>query len=194
MSGPAFGHGVDGIEHEIHQRIANLALDRGHERQVRRELGAHVDGGAALLRHVAPARAREVDDLADELVEIDGHESELRFAQPVELAHARHGLRDVVDRALDDLELRTAAFGQRRFAFQQRLGVQRHRRDGVVDVVRDAARHLAQRAQSLLLHDLLLRGAQVVVGLLQGGVQLRLVRRRARRAPWPGAGIRIRRC
>ena len=42
--------------------------------------------------------------------------------------------------------------------------------------MRDAARHLAERAQALLLHDLLLRGAQVVVGLLQRGVQLRLVR------------------
>ena len=42
--------------------------------------------------------------------------------------------------------------------------------------MRDAARHLAERAQALLLHDLLLRLAQVVVGLLQGAVQLRLVR------------------
>ena len=42
--------------------------------------------------------------------------------------------------------------------------------------MRDAARHLAERAQALLLHDLLLRGAQVVVGALQRAVQLRLVR------------------
>jgi hypothetical protein len=43
--------------------------------------------------------------------------------------------------------------------------------------VRDAARHLAEGAQALLLHDLLLRGAQVVIGALKRGIQLRLVRR-----------------
>jgi hypothetical protein len=39
----------------------------------------------------------------------------------------------------------------------------------------DAARHLAERAQALLLHDLLLGGAQIVVSLLQGAVELDLV-------------------
>ena len=112
MSGPALGHGVDGVEHQVDERVANLALDRGDQRQIGRELGAHFDGGAALLRHVAPARAREIDDLADELVEIHGHERQLRLAQTVELTHARHGLRDVVDRALDDFELRTRAWAQ----------------------------------------------------------------------------------
>ena len=73
-------------------------------------------------------------------------------------------------------ELRARRDRQVRLAFEQRFGVQRHGRNGVVDVVRDAAGHLAERAQAFLLHDLLLRGAQVVVGLLQGGVQLRLVR------------------
>jgi hypothetical protein len=58
----------------------------------------------------------------------------------------------------------------------QRLGVQADRRDGVVDVVRDATGHLPQCAQSFLLQDLLLRLAQVVVGALQRAVQMRLVR------------------
>ena len=43
--------------------------------------------------------------------------------------------------------------------------------------MRDAARHLAQRPQPLLLHDRLLRLAQIVVGALQLPVQLRLMRR-----------------
>ena len=73
-------------------------------------------------------------------------------------------------------ELRAPAIGQVWLAFEQRFGVKRHGRYGVVDVVRDAARHLAESAQAFLLHDLLLRGAQVVIGLLKGGVQLRLVR------------------
>ena len=36
----------------------------------------------------------------------------------------------------------------------------------------DSAGHLAERAQTLLLHELLLGLAQVVVRLLQGAVQL----------------------
>src|SRR5689334_14812457 len=39
----------------------------------------------------------------------------------------------------------------------------------------DAARHLAERAQPLLLHHRLLRLAQIVVSPLQGFVELRLV-------------------
>ena len=50
---------------------------------------------------------------------------------------------------------------------EQRLGVQRHRRDRVVDVVRDAARHLPERAQALLLHHGLAALAQIVIGFLQ---------------------------
>ena len=68
--------------------------------------------------------------------------------------------------------VRVLRFGS---CLQQRFGVERHRRNGVVDVVRDAAGHLAQGAQALLLHDGLLGLAQIVVGLLQGAVELRLM-------------------
>ena len=51
--------------------------------------------------------------------------------------------------------------------FRAGFGVESHGRNGVVDVVRDAAGHLAQRAQPLLLHDRLLGLAQIVIGLLQ---------------------------
>ena len=172
----ALGHGIDRVEHEVDERVAYLALHRGDRRQIGRELGAHFDRGATLLRHVAPARAREGNHLADELVEIHGHKRQLRLAQTVELTHARHGLCNVIDRALDDFELRSSAWTQGSFTLEQCLGVQRHRRDGVVDVVCDAARHLPERAQALLLHDLLLRGPQVVVRTLQRAVQLRLIR------------------
>jgi len=36
------------------------------------EFGSHVDGHPALLRHVAPARAREIDDLDDQLFRSTG--------------------------------------------------------------------------------------------------------------------------
>ena len=63
-----------------------------------------------------------------------------------------------------------------RLALQQRFGVERDRRQGVVDVVADAARHLAQGAQPFLLHHRMLGLLQVVIGLLQRFVELRLMR------------------
>ena len=60
---------------------------------------------------------------------------------------------------------------------EHRVDIQRDGRDRVVDVVRDAARHLAERAQALLLQDGVLSELQIFVGLLQRSVQLRLVRR-----------------
>ena len=157
----AFGHRVDGVEDQIGERFADLALDAHDRRAGRRQLGLELDDDAALLRHVAPARAGEVEDLPDQRVEVHGRQRQLRLALAIELAHARNGLRDVVDGALDGLEYSRAAVAQARLALEQRFGVQRHRRDGVVDVVRDAARHLPERAQPLLLHDGLLGLAQV---------------------------------
>ena len=74
------------------------------------------------------------------------------------------------------ITMRAARSAEVRLAFQQRFGIQRHRRNRVVDVVRDAARHLAERAQPLLLHHGVLGLLQIVVGLLQRAVELRLVR------------------
>ena len=98
------------------------------------------------------------------------------LALAIELAHARDGLADVVDRATDDSQLVASLRAHLRFRLQQRIGVERDRRDRVVDVVSDAARHLAERAQPLLLQDGVLALAQILIGLLQPRVQLRLVR------------------
>ena len=59
----ALGHGIDGVEDEVGERVADLAFRADDRRQVRRELGPQLDHDAALLRHVAPARAREIEDL-----------------------------------------------------------------------------------------------------------------------------------
>ena len=48
--------------------------------------------------------------------------------------------------------------------------------NGVVDVVADAARHLAEGAQPFLLHHRMLGLLQIVIGLLQRFVELRLMR------------------
>ncbi len=77
----------------------------------------------------------------------------MRLPLAIKLLHARDGLRHVLDRALDRFEILAGPLAQARFAFEQRLGVKRDRRNGVVDVVGNAAGHLAERAQTLLLHD-----------------------------------------
>ena len=96
--------------------------------QVRRQLGPQLDHDAALLRHVAPAGARQVDHLLHQRVQVHRRERQLRLALPIELAHARHGLRHVLDGALDGLQIargRAALrFGSR---LEQRLGVERDR-------------------------------------------------------------------
>ena len=50
------------------------------------------------------------------------------------------------------------------------------RRERVIDVMRDAAGHLAQRLEPFLLHDSLLGLAQIIVGARQFRVQTGLVR------------------
>ena len=63
-----------------------------------------------------------------------------------------------------------------RLLLQERFRIERHGRKRVVDIVGNAARHLPQGAQPLLLQHGLLGLAQVVVRLLQGGIELRLMR------------------
>ena len=84
--------------------------------------------------------------------------------------------RNVLDRATYRLQITAALIGQTGLALEQRLRVQRDRRDRVVDVVSDAARHLSEHAQSLLLHHGLLRPAQLLVRFLERPVKLRLMR------------------
>ena len=103
----AFGHRIHGIEDQVRQRIADVALDAHDPGQIARQVGLHLDHDAALLRHVAPARTRQIDHLADQQIELHGCEVRLLIALPIELTHAGHGLADIVDRALDDAQVFT---------------------------------------------------------------------------------------
>src|SRR5579871_3811636 len=96
---------------------------------------------------------------------------------PIELPHARDRLRNVVDGALNDLQKSASLRTQALLALQERICVERHRRYRVVDVMRDPARHLSERTESLLLHHSLLRLLQVLVCALQGGMSLGLMAR-----------------
>ena len=99
----AVGHRVDGVEDQVGQRLAHLAFDaQDRGRSAARSVRSSIDD-AALLRHVAPARAGELDHLLHQRVELDRRQRQLRLALAIELAHARDGRGHVLDGALDGL-------------------------------------------------------------------------------------------
>ncbi len=71
----AVGHCVDGVEDEVGQGFAELGGIARCGRQAGFKLGRGRDDDAALLRHVAPPRARQLDDMRYQFVQIEG----LRF-------------------------------------------------------------------------------------------------------------------
>src|SRR5882724_2435628 len=103
-------------------------------------------------------------------------EDQLHLTLAIELPHTRDRRGYVMDGALNGLQILAALCAEIRFFFQKRIGVKRHRRDGIVDVMSDAARHLPERTQAFVLHDGLLSLAQFVVSRLEGTIELRLMR------------------
>ena len=77
----AVGQGVHGIEQQVGERVTHLVLRAEDLRHIGSELGFDVDDDAALLRHVAPARAREIHDLEQDLVHVHRSERQLEAAR-----------------------------------------------------------------------------------------------------------------
>ena len=176
MSRPPLGHGVHRVEHEVGERLADLAF-RGHdEGQVGCQLRCRRDHHPLLQRHVAPTGPRERKHLLRQLVQGGRRKRHVRLAPAVELPHPGDGRRHVLDGALDRLQRLARRGTEVRLALEQELGVDRGGADGVVDVVGNAARHLPQGAQALVLQRRQLALPQVVIGPLQGTVDLCLVR------------------
>jgi hypothetical protein len=119
LDGAALGHGVHRVEDEIGQRVADLVLRAADVRQARPELRLQLDHHAASLRQVVPARAREGRHLLDQRVNLDVLEVRLLLARAIELAHAGHSLRHVVDGSLDGHQAVPRARGQVGLALQQ---------------------------------------------------------------------------
>lgn len=88
-------------------------------------------------------------------------------ARAIEFAHACDGFRDVARCLLDRMHIAAAALAQAGLLFEHRVGVEHDRRDRIVDVVRNAARHLAESPQTLLLHRRELRLPQNAVCSLE---------------------------
>src|SRR2546422_9852958 len=65
------------------------------------EIIFHLHRDAALLRDVTPARAGEFDDLQGQLIEADRQQRLVLLAFPVEVAHPRDDVGDVVAGGFD---------------------------------------------------------------------------------------------
>jgi hypothetical protein len=78
-------------------------------------------------------------------IDVDPLEGDLRFALAIELAHARHRSRHIFDGTLNGGQIAARALAEVGLALEQRFGIQRNRRNRVVDVVGDAAGHLPER-------------------------------------------------
>src|SRR5258708_6179921 len=116
---PAGRHRVDRVEHQVGERVAYLALDAHEVGQLRRQVARHLDDHAALLRNIAPTRTRQFDHLLHQSIHLNRRKRELRLAVPVELAHARDGLCNAVDGALNDLQVSAAPCAELRLALEQ---------------------------------------------------------------------------
>ena len=129
------------------------------------------------MRHIAPPGTRKVHDLLHQWVQVNAGERQLRLTLTIEFPHPRDRLRHVVNGSLNGFQIAPSLRTEIRLPFQQRVRVEGDGRDGIVDVMSDAARHLPERTQAFLLHHGLLSQAQIIIGHLQCAVELRLMRR-----------------
>ena len=167
---------VHGVQNEVGQRFADFAFNADQFRHIRRQVRLYFEGGAVGLWNVTPARPGHLHDLSSQSVEIQLLQGFCRVATAIELAQARDDMGNVFAGGADVLEVLLSGGTQAVLCAQHQVGKSDHRGEGVVDVMRDAAGHLAQRLETFLLHGGLLGLAQLVVGLLKFAVKPRLMR------------------
>ncbi len=155
--------------------IASTALSTRLVKASRSSAGSPATGGSPSARSVstwisAPSLRRRscrqtrlggLEDLLDDLVEVHVHR---RLVAPDagEVLQPAHGAGAVHGRALDDLE--PLAQLDVLDALEQELRAAQDGGEQVVEVVGHARRHLAERAQLLGAHELVLGGAQLAEG------------------------------
>ena len=166
----AGGHGVHRVQHHVREHLAQLGGGPGDGLR-RTQVQVQVHQHAAALGPRLPCRPRQLDDAVEHPVHVDRLEA-LSLAHARELLHAAHRLRAVERSLLDDVEL--AAHAGIVHGLEQELRAAEDRRQDVVEVVGDAAGHLAQRVQLRRLDQLRLGGAQLVVGELHALVEARV--------------------
>src|SRR5581483_10425251 len=102
----------DRVKNQVDQRLAQIARIAQQIRRVRIEIALDLDRHAFALRQVPPARAGEVDDFADDLVDVDLGQVFGIGPAPVKFAHAGDDMGDVIAGTLDCLEIFAGDFGK----------------------------------------------------------------------------------
>src|ERR1044072_482236 len=144
-------HRVHGVEDHVDENLAQLGVVAEYER-AGIYLRVNVDVHAGDFRRVFPARARDLDDVEQQLVY--GHQLEVPVAAlPREVLYAFDGLRAVLRGLRDDLQpahdLRLLRAHQRQLRASEDAGQR------VVEIVRDAGGEHAERGEFLDLRELL---------------------------------------
>ncbi len=174
----AFGNRIHGVDDQVGQRFADLAFEAGEFADVGIQLGLHFDHDAVALRDVAPARTGHVHDLHHERIGLH-HQHGIRLvfvALAVKFTQPGHDVRDILAGGPDVMQMPLGILAHAGLGLDDQIRETDHGRQRVVDVMGDAAGHLAERLEAFLLHDDLLRLAQFVEGFLQLFMQLRLMR------------------
>ena len=109
-----------------------------------------------------PARLGQQLHMADQVVEGHRRKDVVLIAVAVKLAQPADDRATVLRRQVDEPKVFLRFLLHGRAGVEQLLAERDDGREGVVEIMRDAAGHATQRAQPLLLHHLLL-------GLLQAG-------------------------
>jgi len=149
-------HRLFRVDDQVQEDLLDLMRVREHERQPRGQRLEDVDVAQALF-----VRA-ERNRLADDLIQID------HGTRGVPLPREREEIADDLRRAFGFAEDRVQA-APRRFvelALRQPLGPRQDRREGVVQLVRDARDRLAQCRQLLRLEQLMVEIARLILQAL----------------------------
>src|SRR3990172_8619171 len=147
---PPPGHGIEGVEHEVRQDLAQLGRISGH-RGERTLFGNDLVGNAADFGFLFPARAGELYHLVNQPVEVHRLERP-RLPHARELLDPLDGPRRVLGGLLDHLKLPAdaRALGPR----EEKLDAPQDDGQGVVEVVGYPAGQLAQGPEPLGGDDL----------------------------------------
>jgi hypothetical protein len=137
-------HRLDGVEDEAHERVAKLEGDTLDGRQ-RFHVLRDGDDDPAPLGVVAPARRRQVERFLDDGGQTDGAEGDLRLPRH-EILESPHRRRGLERHFADDHEPSMSGRILRRIA-EEELGVGQDGRERVVEVVRETAHGLPERAE-----------------------------------------------
>ena len=151
-------HRVERVEGDRSKNLAQLGHVTRRQRD-RSQLGVDLAGDAPGRKLLCPARAGGRGDLLDELVEIHGLEGAGR-AGATEILEAPDHPRALEGDLLDHAE-RAADVGVLDVR-EEELRPGENAGQRVVEVVRDLAGHLPERAKPLLLDHLEVRGDQTV--------------------------------